>query len=78
MMPTRLKSIFLNHGINELRFLQDGSIPITLKKRKKVVAAPGEQTLTGATDGVGDDHQVLYAMFAEQPGLPLDRLCPAF
>src|SRR5260370_36247908 len=75
MMPTRLKSIFLNHGINELRLLQDGSIPITFQKWKKVVAVIGEQALTGV---VGNDHQVLYAMFAQQPGPPLDRLCPAF
>jgi len=78
MMPTRLKAIFLNHGINKLRFLQNGSIPITLQERKKVVAVIGEQMLTVATSAVGHDHQVLYAMFAEQPGLPLDRLFLAF
>jgi hypothetical protein len=35
MMPTRLKAIFLNHGINKLRFLLDGSIPITSKSGRK-------------------------------------------
>ena len=75
MIPGRQESILLDYGVKELRLFQDSPISVTLQERKKIVAAIGEQTLTVA---VGSDEQVLYAMLAEQPGPPLDRLRPAF
>src|ERR1039458_6624198 len=78
MVPTWIESKLLNHGIKVFRFLYDCSVPILLQEREEVLSIIGQKTLTAPSRPVRNNHQVLYAMSAEEPNPPFDRLHPAF
>src|ERR1035438_6404379 len=77
MVITRLDPILLNHRIKILWLHHDLPVSMPLQDGKDFLACTAVQTLTAAISAVGNNQQVLDAVFADETNPPLDCLQPA-